>query len=309
MARPTSPKSGKKRRGSPLEASSINGSIGCNAPRQETRQSKIPKLSIDTSVSSEAPESSNYSGNTSSTSQPDSLFDGDAGSLPKSNPSDLPLPEPSPALIDAPPIPGFFYTPSLRLPTELADTIVAHCLRTYFTAPHIDQVMLFCRGGTPENPPTGLPPIFLSLLDKLSGLLKPSLPPEVHELLFPASTTLARQAIVNRYEPGQGITAHVDLLKRFGDGIIGVSFASGCVMQFASVPDEDGGEEKRTYDFYLPEGSVIVMTGDARYKWTHGIDKRTADFVDGEDGGRWLERSMRMSITFRWLLPGADILT
>ncbi|KAF9035332.1 hypothetical protein BDZ89DRAFT_925991, partial [Hymenopellis radicata] len=217
--------------------------------------------------------------------------------------------EPSPALVDAPPIPGFFYTPSIRLPTELADTIVAHCLRTYFTAPHIDQIMLFCRAGTPENPPTGLPPIFLSLLDKLSGLLRSSLPPEIHELLFPASTTLARQAIINCYEPGQGITAHVDLLKRFGDGIIGISFASGCVMQFASVSDdEDTGEEKRIYDFYLPEGSIIVMTGDARYKWTHGIEKRRADFVDGDGGGRWIERTMRMSITFRWLLPGADIL-
>ena len=211
-----------------------------------------------------------------------------------------------PAARTSPPIPGFFFDPTLRLPEHLADSVVSHCLATYFTAPHIDQIMLFCRAGTPERPPSGLPPVFLALLDSLCGILKPFLPPDAHDLLFPTTTTLARQAIINKYEPGEGITPHVDLLKRFGDGIIGVSFCSGCVMQFASEA------EKKTYGLYLPGRSIIVMTGDARYKWTHGIERQRADYVFGEESGsraRLLERSMRLSITFRWLLPGADILS
>lgn len=166
--------------------------------------------------------------------------------------------------------------------------------------------MLFCRAPSAESS-TGLPPLLTSLLDALSRLLKPTLPPEIHSLLFPAVPTRARQAIINRYDPGEGITPHVDLLGRFGDGIVGVSFGSGCVMQFAS------GLKDQAYGVYLPERSIIVMSGDARYKWSHGIEEKTMDYVQtpdtlsGDAGGRWMKRTMRISITFRWLLPGAEV--
>jgi hypothetical protein len=61
---------------------------------------------------------------------------------------------------------------------------------------------------------------------------------------------------------------------------------------------------------FLPERSLIVLSGDARYNWTHGIEKRTADVVvdlESRPGYRVVERGVRLSITFRWLLPGADI--
>ena len=70
---------------------------------------------------------------------------------------------------------------------------------------------------------------------------------------------------------------------------------------------EEGGEVE---DIYLPVGSVYVMSGDARYGWTHGIDRRKVDRVQenpGDQVGRIIERSVRISITFRWLLPGADV--
>ncbi|KAK0230182.1 hypothetical protein IW262DRAFT_384033 [Armillaria fumosa] len=181
-----------------------------------------------------------------------------------------------------------------------------YCLETFFTSANINQIMLFCRAPSAESftAPSGLPPLLISLLDVLSDILRPTLPPDIHSLLFPTVPTRARQAIINRYDPGEGITAHVDLLKRFGDGIVGVSFGSGCVMQFAS------GSEDQAYGVYLPEGSVIVMSGDARYKWTHGIERKTMDYVQSSDtssAGRWVKRTMRMSITFRWLLPGAEV--
>ena len=61
---------------------------------------------------------------------------------------------------------------------------------------------------------------------------------------------------------------------------------------------------------FLPHGSVYVMSEEARYGWTHGIDGRTEDWVQDRAGsttGRWVMRSKRVSITFRWLLPGADV--
>ena len=168
----------------------------------------------------------------------------------------------------------------------------------------------------------------MDLLSILSVALKPILPAKTHALLFPApsASTHARQVIINHYLPGEGITPHVDLLDRFGDGIIGVSMGSGCVMRFEKVRYDDGLDDEdvdgaqRQWDVYLPSGSVYVMTEEARYEWTHGIEKRKEDWVESGTGcaaltgteleagtGRQIPRSVRVSITFRWLLPGADV--
>ncbi|KAJ7147322.1 hypothetical protein C8R46DRAFT_1180222 [Mycena filopes] len=194
----------------------------------------------------------------------------------------------TPALLDAPPVSGLFFTPSLLLPLELADQITHFCLKHYFNRPGVNQIMLF---GVASNssPSSGLPPILLELLATMSVLLQPSLPPEIHTLLFPRTPTHARQAILNLYHPGEGITPHVDLLKRFGDGIVGISLGSSCTKLF------------------LPERSMIVLSGDARYAWTHGIEKRTSDIVADADAFRLVERGVRLSITFRWLLPSEDV--
>jgi len=117
----------------------------------------------------------------------------------------------------------------------------------------------------------------------------------------------ARQIIINKYLPGDGITPHVDLLSRFDDGIIGLSLGSGTVMDFRQVNSDD---ERSQYGVYLPPGCIIVLTGEARYRWTHGIAKRTHDWVqrlEHETRAVRLERETRFSITFRWLLPEAHI--
>lgn len=124
------------------------------------------------------------------------------------------------------------------------------------------------------------------------------------------------------YKPGEGITPHVDLLERYGDGIVGVSLGSGCAMRFRQVregklrrsgveePDEGGEDEEReVWDVWLPERSVVVMSGEARYGWTHGIERVERDWVEGEETGQneWVERGERVSVTLRWLLPGAMV--
>ncbi|KAF8638093.1 hypothetical protein AX17_002454 [Amanita inopinata Kibby_2008] len=252
-----------------------------------------------------------------------------------------------PALLTAPPIPGLYFNPTLRLSQELAKGVVDFCHQTYFRNPNVNQVMLFgrlmvtdtpgtpCEGASPVIPdncssPTGLPVILVNLLSTLSVLLKPYLPSTVYSLLFPISPTQARQAIINLYAPGEGISPHVDLLRRYGDGIIGVSFGSGCVMRFDKEKKKGDASssncERDRWDVYLPERSVIVLGEEARYDWTHGIDRLTRDYVsvdgarsdenglevgattlDGGEWGRWIERGVRLSVTFRWLLPGADV--
>ncbi|KAG2343729.1 hypothetical protein BDR05DRAFT_982820 [Suillus weaverae] len=205
--------------------------------------------------------------------------------------------EPQIAMRTAPPIPGLFIPP-IRLPLELANDIVQQCMSLYFDGRDINQIMLFGRiaSGHGEDMGSGLPTFLITLLHCLAEMLRDHLPEKVHEMLFPpkGAPQRARQAILNLYHPGEGISPHVDLLKRFDDGIIGA-----------------GPLDTNHWDLYLEERSVLVLSGGARYDWTHGIDGKQKDFVsggvDGQGEPEWIERGTRLSITFRWLLPGADI--
>ena len=277
---------------------------------------------------------------------PDSLFSFENDVSEEGEIVDISLP----ANRTAPPIPGLYFEPSLLLLQELADSVSSYCLNTYFKSPGVNQVMLFTRFSPPSSSATrlsptinsdvmnsnlnadaGLPNILLGLLETISTLLKPVLPPQTYDLLFPVNPTRARQAIINLYHPGEGITPHIDLLGRYGDGIIGVSFNSSCVMRFdrAEPGSQNDLDKSARWDLYLPERSIIVLSREARYDWTHGIDKKKRDYVSLPTGhvtsrlatnssdissssirtsdGTWIDRGTRLSITFRWLLPGADV--
>lgn len=253
-------------------------------------------------------------------------------------------------------VPGLIYNPSILIPPDLETQIISECLKTWFTrhrheetpSPQYDilshlqdgdwefndvnQVMLFNRtdGITSVSHNPSWPLCITTLLIHISHLLAPPvLDPRIWDLLFSSANlgseedagTRSRQAIVNLYHPGEGISDHVDLLDRYDDGIIGVSFGTGCVMRFKEVTGEGentGGygaqskqsEESQFVQLYLPPRSIVVMTRDARYQWTHGIPGRVSDFVDSctkVEEGVWVERGMRLSVTFRWLLAGADV--
>jgi alkylated DNA repair dioxygenase AlkB len=84
------------------------------------------------------------------------------------------------------------------------------------------------------------------------------------------------QLIVNEYQPGQGISAHVDSLA-FEDGIASISLGSGVVMRFS--------QGASSVDVWLPRRSVVLLTGDARFKWRHSIPsccKKTTKDTDRE---------------------------
>ncbi|OIW01764.1 hypothetical protein TanjilG_03902 [Lupinus angustifolius] len=100
------------------------------------------------------------------------------------------------------------------------------------------------------------------------------------------------QMIVNQYQPGEGICAHVDLL-RFEDGIAIVSLESSCVMHFTSVDNE-----LVSVPVLLNPGSLVVMSGEARYRWKHEINRRPG-FQTWE--GHELDQMRRTSVTLRKL--------
>ncbi|GAA2434558.1 alpha-ketoglutarate-dependent dioxygenase AlkB [Actinomadura vinacea] len=100
------------------------------------------------------------------------------------------------------------------------------------------------------------------------------------------------QAIVNEYEPGQGISAHVDCVPCFGPVVAAISLGSSCVMDFTHP-------ENTKVPVRLAPGSLCVMTGQARYTWRHAIAARKSD--PGPSGR--VPRARRVSITYRTVQP------
>lgn len=97
------------------------------------------------------------------------------------------------------------------------------------------------------------------------------------------------QVIVNEYLPGQGIAAHVDCEPCFGDTIASLSLGSSCVMEFTEL---DGS---RRLSATLHTNSLLILRGDARYGWKHGIPARRSDII----GTAQCPRERRISATFR----------
>jgi len=109
-----------------------------------------------------------------------------------------------------------------------------------------------------------------------------------HEGLF---SDVPDQAIINEYQPGQGISAHIDCVPCFGNEVASLSLGSSCVMEL--IHSSYGKQSK-----VLERGSLIVLSGPARYEWQHCIPARKTDVIAGEK----ILRGRRVSITFRKVL-------
>ncbi len=99
-------------------------------------------------------------------------------------------------------------------------------------------------------------------------------------------TEVPDQLIVNEYEPGQGITPHVDCEPCFKERIVTVSLGSPCEMDFLSKEDAQASTS-----IMLEPRSALLISGPARYEWLHTIRARLSD--------RGRPRTRRVSLTFR----------
>ena len=69
------------------------------------------------------------------------------------------------------------------------------------------------------------------------------------------------QVIVNEYQPGQGISAHVDCVPCFQEPIISLSLGSACVMRFTRKPEQ--------IDLTLRPRVLLVLNGEAAAAGSH----------------------------------------
>lgn len=103
------------------------------------------------------------------------------------------------------------------------------------------------------------------------------------------------QLTVNIYQPGQGIPPHVDTHSAFLDPICSLSLSSDVTMEFRQP--STGVHVSVT----LPRRSMLIISGESRYGWTHGITPRKFDIVQTPNGLSVAKRNLRISFTFRWL--------
>ena len=85
------------------------------------------------------------------------------------------------------------------------------------------------------------------------------------------------QCIVNEYNPGQGISPHVDN-KQFDWYIISLSLNSNSIMIFTKNEDE--------VDVLINRRSLVILTEESRYSWKHSIKGSNV-------------KNKRISITYR----------
>ncbi|MCY4458077.1 MAG: alpha-ketoglutarate-dependent dioxygenase AlkB, partial [Acidimicrobiaceae bacterium] len=104
------------------------------------------------------------------------------------------------------------------------------------------------------------------------------------------------QAIINEYDPGQGIAAHIDR-DCFGPIIATVSLRSAINMDFYQKSTDKSADKstEKSHIQRVEERSLIVLQDAARNEWSHEIKKRKSDPWQGQK----IKRSPRISITFR----------
>jgi alkylated DNA repair dioxygenase AlkB len=133
------------------------------------------------------------------------------------------------------------------------------------------------------------------------------------------------QYVVNAYLPGEGLKPHVDLAA-FDDGVCVVSLLSSTVMDLSPAPEARAapGRHRRanasaaatspsgtdapnqrpnqpsdvSIGIRLDPGDALFLSGDARWRWRHGIAARAAD---ARAGGGAHERGFRVSVALRTL--------
>jgi alkylated DNA repair protein alkB family protein 8 len=114
----------------------------------------------------------------------------------------------------------------------------------------------------------------------------------------------ANQIIINKYEPGEGISPHRDHLQYFTGDIATLSLGSAYGMRFTPHRENNLDSSKKSYDIslpigtfdiLLPIGSLAVMKDEARTYWNHQIIPKKSDKIKGVT----TKRDTRISITFR----------
>lgn len=183
-------------------------------------------------------------------------------------------------------IPGLYYYPNFLTPTQVknitTDLKNSSKWKGVTASARSRQVIQYgyeysYSGGDLQSIDP-IPPLYALFTDRSQ------MDPELQQVL---ANWQPDQLLINRYLPGQGISAHTDHVRQFGPIVVAITLGSGIEMEFTK------GTEK--VNVYVEPNSLYVMSGDARYKWRHAIIPRKSDVVNGQV----IPRGIRDSLTYR----------
>ena len=153
-----------------------------------------------------------------------------------------------------PNIPGLYYfedyVSGICDPSQLLTNVLAAVDLKPIGSAKSRRVAHYGRSYSYSNGKLGDAPVIPDLLDGLAN-----------DVDITAEITFD-QLIVNEYKNGHAIAPHIDS-RLFGPVIACISLGAPTKVVF------ERGCEKKTID--IATGSMYVMTGDARYLWTHSI--------------------------------------
>jgi len=89
-----------------------------------------------------------------------------------------------------------------------------------------------------------------------------------------------------------GIPNHIDNISVFDEYILSLSLNSDINMEFRK-------DLFKHNSVFIKAKSLLIMSGESRYEWTHGITPRKMDLISTVDGPDVVYRGTRFSITFR----------
>lgn len=95
-----------------------------------------------------------------------------------------------------------------------------------------------------------------------------------------------------------GIPSHIDIHGVFDEHILSLSLGSDIIMEFRRQNDHRS--------IYLKSKSLLIMSGESRYNWTHGITPRKFDMINTVDGPDIVSRGTRISVTFRRVVQNCE---
>lgn len=175
-------------------------------------------------------------------------------------------------------------------------------IRRRYEKGHWDSVIVKYKETELIDEPELLSPESKSVLEKVRQHLE-----ECHLTHKPHFTWLPCHAI-DLHKDGE-LNAHVDSVRFSGDIVSGLSLLSPSIMRLLpdggenGVSEEDGSTSQDTtkgyMDMYLPPGSLHVLSGPARYQYSHQLLPSGSVFDNGVDPPVSVLRDRRLSIIFR----------
>ena len=115
------------------------------------------------------------------------------------------------------------------------------------------------------------------------------------------------QCLVNEYKWNMGISSHFDDPHAFGETVVSLSLCEPLFFTLKKPKIKTNGclEIEQEIKMYLEPRSLLILRGEARYDWRHGIGRARLIHhpITGTIQKRGLEYR-RLSITVRKVLDG-----